>query len=251
MSIGERTPRSMGRISVSLSGVLKTLMMLGCFALAPLPAFSKDLHSEFGECWGQLLYAGQSLMPDRSPISIRKYRKLNNSSDPELRWWELTYVADGGYVDEDRGIGFLRAFLEIQPRRLDVDIIFGHPEYPGLGAFMLQDLRQENPNIPLDGGLGLLNLERLFSALRSSPMEPDFSRVPIIKSIQEDFELELHFGKSAGGGRILYGASIRFHPRPARHPLIPRWINRDAVISSSNFQLWLQSGMKTGDPAPQ
>lgn len=150
-------------------------------------------------------------------------------------------TADSIVEHSKNKVGFIQYVIDSDvPGEITIDFVYGSPKQPGLGSFLKAELRRHYPKEDFVSSLQMLNGQRLLRALRANPDSPNFSQVPSISSLGEDFELNLHLVRDPHTRRVnLIDANVRLKARTGPNG---RWLNQDEVTSSELYQDWIAQG---------
>lgn len=180
-----------------------------------------------------------SLLTGEPSLNIeKKTLEVNLEGEFELHEWRVKN-SSGSSVERSGVLTFLIETNE--SKRIEIESLFGSKSIPGLGRALKQNLRKTFPHHRIVSSLSMKNAERLLAALKDRPLNPDFSDVPAIASLQEDFELEFNFQRNTSGRVHLLEVSLIMTKNNIFHS---RWLNKREVLNDSRYREWISSGFK-------
>lgn len=175
----------------------------------------------------------------RPSLSIeKKIVEVNLEGEFELHEWRLKSFSESS----DERSGVLTFLIETnEARRIEIESLFGSKSIPGVGKALKQNLRKTFPNHSIVSSLSMKNAERLLTALKNRPLNPDFSNVPAISALEEDFELEFNFQRDTSGKIHLLEVSLIMKKN---NLFQSRWLNKREVLNDPLYREWISSGFK-------
>ena len=180
-----------------------------------------------------------SLLTEESSLNIeKKILEVNSEGEFELHEWRLKNLPESS-VERS---GVLTFLIETNgSKRIEIESLFGSKSFPGVGRALKQNLRKTFPHHSIVSSLSMKNAERLLAALKDRPLNPDFSNVPAIASLEEDFELEFNFQRDTSGKMHLLEVSLIMKKNNVFHS---RWLNKREVLNDPRYREWISSGFK-------
>jgi len=128
------------------------------------------------------------------------------------------------------------------PPRIELNRLYGARGLPGLGTLLKRRIRELYPQHEIISSLRLLNAKRILEAIHKSPRSPDFSNVPAITALNEDFELKLNIARNSKGVPEIREITLR--TLAVRSGERGVWLNPEELFADPLFAEWISTGAK-------